>query len=307
MRIVVALGSTALHRDGEPRTVEAQRAAVAAACAALAPVAEAHELVISHGAGPQAGQLALQAPPHDVPAGGPDEPVAQSEWAIDYMIEQELANLLPADAPLATVLVMTEVDPEDPAFASPTTFVGPGHGARAAQRIADQRGWVFRQDGARWRRVVPAPRPVRIVEIRPLEWLLARGCVVICAGGGGIPVMSRRGRHTSVGADAVVDEHRASAVLAQDLGADLLVLAGSADAVRLFAGTPEERVLLRVSPDALAHLPPGAAGPELEAAASFARTSGRPAVIGSLQHLPEMLTGEAGTRISVHAGGLEAG
>jgi carbamate kinase len=308
VRIVVALGGNALRRDGEPLTVESRRAAVAAACAALAPVAEAHELVISYGAGPQAGQLSMQGPAYDAASiHRLDVLDDQSEWAIDYLIEQELGNLLPSEAPLATVLTMTEVDPDDPAFANPTTFVGPAHRAGRAHRIAEERGWVFQQDGDSWRRVVPSPQPRRIVEIRPVEWLLARGCVVICAGGGGMPTMNVRGAHTTVGVEAVVDKDRASAVLAQELGADLLVIASDVDAVYLDWGTPAQRRIARAHPDALdpRRFPPGSMGPKIEAAAHFARASRRSAVIGSLQHLPAILAGEDGTRITVHVEGLE--
>ncbi|WP_029432177.1 carbamate kinase [Blastococcus sp. URHD0036] len=308
MRIVVALGGTALRRPGQPLTVESRRAAVAAACAALAPVAEAHELVISHGAGPQAGQLSLQAPLHDAAAAHTVDGLdAQSEWAIDYLIEQELGNLLPAEAPVVTVLTTSEVDPDDPAFADPTAFVGPGHRAGRARRIARERGWVFRQDGDAWRRVVPAPQPRRIVQTRPVEWLLARGCVVICAGGGGMPTMSPRGVRTTVGAEAVVDKDRASAVLAQDLGADLLLLAGDVDAVYLDWGTPHQQAIACAHPDALdaASFPAGSMRPKIEAAAQFARTSGRSAVIGSLAQLAAILAGEEGTRVTVQVDGLQ--
>jgi carbamate kinase len=232
---------------------------------------------------------------------------ARSEWAIDYLIEQELGNLLPSEASLATVLTMTEVDADDPAFANPTTFVGPAHRAGRAHRIAQERGWVFQQDGDSWRRVVPSPQPRRIVEIRPVEWLLARGCVVICAGGGGMPTMNVRGAHTTVGVEAVVDKDRASAVLAQELGADLLVIASDVDAVYLDWGTPAQRGIARAHPDALdpRSFPPASMAPKIEAAGHFARASGRSAVIGSLEHLPAMLAGEDGTRITVHVEGLE--
>jgi carbamate kinase len=308
MRIVVALGGNALQRRGEPMTVEGQRHNIAVACKSLAPVAEEHELVVSHGNGPQVGMLALQAAAYDEASAYPFDVLgAQTEGMIGYLIEQELGNLLPAEKPLATILTMTEVDPEDPAFAAPTKFVGPVYDEQTAQDMAERRGWVFRQDGIAWRRVVPSPEPKRIVEIRPVQWLLAQGCVVICAGGGGIPTMYPSGARTLVGVEAVIDKDRASAVLAQDLAADLLVIATDVEAVYLDWGTDRQRAVVRAHPDALdpGLFPAGSMGPKVEAAAMFARQSGKPAVIGSLDQLTSMLAGDGGTRISVQAEGMD--
>jgi carbamate kinase len=307
MRIVVALGGNALQRRGEPMTVEGQRANVAVACTSLAPVAEEHELVVSHGNGPQVGLLALQAAAYDEVSSYPFDVLgAQTEGMIGYLIEQELGNLLPFDKPLATILTMTEVDPADPAFAHPTKFVGPVYSAEAAEDLAARRGWTFRQDGAAWRRVVPSPEPRRIFESRPVEWLLARGCVVICAGGGGIPTMYTAGSRTLRGVEAVIDKDRASAVLAENLHADLLVIATDVEAVYLDWGTPKQRAVETAHPDALdpGLFPAGSMGPKVEAAAQFARNTGNAAVIGSLEQLPAMLAGEGGTRICVQADGM---
>jgi carbamate kinase len=308
MRIVVALGGNALQRRGEPMTVDGQRHNVAVACKSLAPVAEEHELVVSHGNGPQVGLLALQAASYDAVSAYPFDVLgAQTEGMIGYLIEQELGNLLPADKPLATILTMTLVDVDDPAFADPTKFVGPVYSAEVAQELAARRGWVVRQDGDSWRRVVPSPLPRRIVEIRPVEWLLGQGCVVICAGGGGIPTMFPAGTRTLVGVEAVIDKDRASAVLAQDLHADLLVIATDVDVVYLDWGTPSQRAVARAHPDALdpGLFPAGSMGPKVEAAAQFARASGRTAVIGSLDQLSSILAGDGGTRISVQAEEME--
>jgi carbamate kinase len=308
MRIVVALGGNALQRRGEPMTVEGQRANVAVACRSLAPVAIDHELVISHGNGPQVGLLALQASAYDDVSIYPFDVLgAQTEGMIGYLIEQELGNLVPAEKRLATVLTMTEVDPADPAFGHPTKFVGPVYTAEQAEKLAEQRGWVFRTDGDKQRRVVPSPVPQRIIEIEPIQWLLQHRCVVVCAGGGGIPTMYAPGTHTLVGVEAVIDKDRASAVLAAELRADLLVIATDVDAVYLDWGTPQQRAVVAAHPDALdpALFPAGSMGPKVEAAAHFARTSGKPAVIGSLEQLTSMLAGDGGTRLSVETEGME--
>jgi len=293
-------------------TVENQRANVRIACEALAPVAVAHELVISHGNGPQVGLLSLQASAYDEESTYPFDVLgAQTEGMIGYFIEQELGNLIPFEKPIATIVTMTEVDAADPAMASPTKFVGPVYDEAHARRLAADHGWTVKADGDGWRRVVPSPQPLRIFEIRPITLLLEAGTVVICAGGGGIPTMylpetgvsspNDRNPRTLVGVEAVIDKDRSSAVLAQDLRADLLVIATDADAVYLDWGTPTQRAIACSSPDAVEAFtfPAGSMGPKVEAAAAFARSSpGKVAVIGALPDLAEILAGTAGTRIS---------
>jgi len=304
MRVVVALGGNALMQRGAPMTVQNQRANVAAACAALAPIAQQHQLVISHGNGPQVGLLALQAAAYDDTSEYPFDVLgAQTEGMIGYMIEQELGNRLPFDKSIATILTMTEVDPGDPAFADPTKFVGPGYGAGEAHRLAALRGWVVKADGDHWRRVVPSPMPKRIFELRSIEALVAAGTVVICAGGGGIPTMYQPGSRRLVGVEAVIDKDRASAVLARDLKADTLVIATEADAVYTDWGTAEQRAFTFVHPDELGahHFPAGSMGPKVEAAIDFVRSTGRDAFIGSMADLPALLAGTAGTRVSMAA------
>ena len=307
MRIVVALGGNALLERGAPMTVANQRTNVATACAALAPVALAHQLVITHGNGPQVGLLALQAAAYDDASVYPFDVLgAQTEGMIGYLIEQELGNRLPFEKSLATVLTMVEVDPADPAFDDPTKFVGPVYTADEAHRLAARHGWVVKPDGASWRRVVPSPLPQRIFELSPIEALLAAGCVVICAGGGGIPTMYRPGTRTLVGVEAVIDKDRASAVLARDLGADALVIATDTDAVYVDWGTPDQRAIALVHPDDLGRIdfPAGSMGPKVSAAIEFARSSGRDALIGSLADLPAVLAGQSGTRVSLTATGV---
>lgn len=315
MRVVVALGGNALQKRGEAMTVENQRENVRIACVAMAPVAMEHELVISHGNGPQVGLLSLQASAFDEESTYPFDVLgAQTEGMIGYFIEQELGNLLPFEKPLATLLTMTEVDPDDPAMADPTKFVGPVYSEEDAKRLAAEKGWTVKQDGDKWRRVVPSPEPKRIFQIRPVKWLLEQGAVVVCTGGGGIPTMYLKEEglshendynpRTLVGVEAVIDKDRSSSVLAKDLEADLLVIATDADAVYVGWGTPDQKAIAEATPDAIEafDFPAGSMGPKVEAAADFARSRpGATAVIGALEDLPAILAGEAGTRVTTNA------
>ena len=301
MRIVVALGGNALLKRGEPMTHDVQRANIRVAAQAIAPVAQMHQVVLAHGNGPQVGLLALQASAYkDVEAYPLDVLGAQTEGMIGYMIEQELGNLLPFEVPFATILTMVEVDPEDPAFKNPTKFVGPIYEQEEADRLKVEKGWVFKQDGAKWRRVVPSPLPKRIFEIRPVKWLLEHGTLVICAGGGGIPTMYEAGKERWLtGIEAVIDKDLASELLARDLGADLFVIATDVDGVYLDWGKPEQRRLDRVTIEELRALPfpAGSMGPKVAAAIQFVERTGKRAAIGSLQDIEKIVTGEAGTNV----------
>src|SRR3954447_12597645 len=214
MRVVVALGGNALLRRGQPMTVENQRANVALACEHLAPVAAEHELVVSHGNGPQIGLLALEGAAYEpVPVYPLDVLGAETQGMIGYLVEQELGNLLPFERPLATVLTMVEVDPDDAAFDDPTKFVGPVYDEAQAKALAADKGWVVKPDGTYWRRVVASPKPKRIFEIRAMRWLLEHQAVVICAGGGGIPTMYAKDEtRRLVGVEAVIDKDLASSL-----------------------------------------------------------------------------------------------
>jgi carbamate kinase len=302
MRVVVALGGNALLRRGEPMTADVQRKNIMIAARALAPVARRHQLVLTHGNGPQVGLLALQSAAYTAVEAYPlDVLDAQTEGMIGYMIEQELGTLLP-DVPLATVLTMIAVDPADPAFANPTKFVGPVYAEAEATQLAAEKGWTFKQDGAKWRRVVPSPLPRRIVELRPIKWLLEHGVVVICAGGGGIPIISSTadGARELEGMEAVIDKDRASALLAGDLEADLLVLATDVDGIYLGWGTPEARLLRRTTPAELRSYPfaAGSMGPKVDAACDFVARTGQRTAIGALADIEQMVAGEAGTLVA---------
>ena len=301
MRIVVALGGNALLKRGEPMTHDVQRANIRVAAQAIAPVAQQHQVVLAHGNGPQVGLLALQASAYkDVEAYPLDVLGAQTEGMIGYMIEQELGNLLPFEVPFATILTMVEVDPEDPAFKNPTKFVGPVYEQEEADKLKEEKGWVFKQDGAKWRRVVPSPLPKRIFEIRPIKWLLEHGTLVICAGGGGIPTMYEAGKERLLaGIEAVIDKDLASELLARDLGADLFIIATDVDGVYLDWGKPEQRRLGRVTIEELkTHpFPAGSMGPKVAAAIQFVEKTGKRAAIGSLQDIEMIVAGEAGTNV----------
>jgi len=301
MRIVVALGGNALLKRGEPMTAEVQRKNVKTAAQALAPLAKEHQIVIAHGNGPQVGLLALQASAYkEVEAYPLDVLGAQTEGSIGYMIEQELGNLLPFEVPFATILTMVEVDPNDPAFQNPTKFVGPIYDKAQADSLAKEKSWVFKQDGNKWRRVVPSPLPKRIFEIRPIQWLLEKGAIVVCTGGGGIPTMYEPGTRTLVGAEVVIDKDRASALLAEQLEADLFVMATDVDAVYLDWGTPQQRALHQVTASELrgSEFPAGSMGPKVGAACRFVEATGGRAAIGSLTEIQKIVDGTAGTQVT---------
>ena len=301
MRVVVALGGNALLKRGEPMTASAQRANVRAAAPSLAAIASKHQLVLSHGNGPQVGLLALQAAAYEEVEAYPlDVLGAQTEGMIGYVLEQELGNLLPFEVPFATVLTMIEVDPLDPAFHDPTKFVGRVYTKVEADQIAADSGWVFKPDGEHWRRVVPSPEPRRIFEIRPIQWLLEKGVVVICAGGGGIPTMYLPDvERTLVGVEAVIDKDLASELLARGVHADLFVMVTDVDGVYVDWGTPAQRKLDRVTPRELRaqHFASGSMGPKVEAAIRFAERTGKRAAIGGLADIEKVVEGVAGTQV----------
>jgi len=308
MRVVIALGGNALLKRGEPMTAETQRRNIRIAAEAMAPVAKEHELVISHGNGPQVGLLALQGAAYKADEAYPlDVLGAETEGMIGYMIEQEMGNLLPFEVPFATLLTMVEVDPEDPGFKNPTKFVGPVYEKPEADRIAKEKSWVFKADGAKWRRVVPSPQPKRIFEIRPIKWLIEHNTVVICAGGGGIPTMYQRGADRKlIGVEAVIDKDLCSELLARELDADLFIMATDAPGVYIDFGKPEAKVIHRSTPAAIGKysFPAGSMGPKVDAACHFATATGKTAAIGALADIPAIVQGKKGTQISKRFDGI---
>ncbi len=308
MRVVVALGGNALLRRGQQLSAENQRANARAVCRALAPAALEHELVISHGNRPQVGLLALQGAAYPAVDTYPlDVLGAQTEGMIGYILEQELGNELPFERPIATILTMVEVDADDPAFADPTRPIGPLYGADEAKRLERGKGWTFKQDGHSFRRIVPSPLPKRIIEIATIAALLRHGAVVICAGGGGIPTkyvddFVPAGRRL-VGVEGVIDRDLASARLAIDLEADLLVIVTDVDAAYADWGTPEQRPIHRTTPAALAGhaFAPSSMGPKISAACQFVEETGGGAAIGSIHDIPGLIRGDVGTIVVADA------
>jgi carbamate kinase len=238
---------------------------------------------------------------------------AQTEGMIGYLIEQELGNLLPQERPLATLLTMIEVDGDDPAFDEPTKPIGPLYDQAEADRLSGEKGWTFKPDGDHFRRVVPSPIPRRIFEIHAIRALLEQGAVVICAGGGGIPTRYvdepvPAGRRL-VGVEAVIDKDLASALLAIDLGADVLLIVTDVDAAYVDWGTPEQRPIRRATPGQLEAMgfAEGSMGPKVRAACQFVEATGKRAVIGSMTDTPALLSGDAGTTITLDEAGVEIG
>jgi carbamate kinase len=306
--IVTALGGNALLRRGQPMTAENQRENVRIAAQSLAPVARQHDLVVGHGNGPQVGLLALQGSAYaEVETYPLDVLGAETEGMIGYMIEQELGNLLPFERPFATLLTMIEVDPDDKAFANPTKFIGPVYSKDTADRLAAEKGWVFKQDGDKWRRVVASPEPRRIFELRPIKWLLEHNTIVIAAGGGGIPTAYTPDAERKLGGiECVIDKDLATELLARELGADLYVMLTDADAVYEDWGKPTQRAIRRATPEALSALSfaAGSMGPKVDAACRFARATGKRAAIGELASLSRIIAGDAGTTIDTGGEGI---
>lgn len=275
---------------------------MAAAVRAIAAVAVEHDIVITHGNGPQVGLLALESErDQDLQRPYPlDVLGAETEGMVGYWLQRELSNALPHRRVVA-LLTQTVVSPDDPGFAEPTKFVGQIYDRLSAERLRRERGWTMKADGPHWRRVVPSPRPLEFVELSVIRLLVDAGVLVVCAGGGGVPVV--RTRAGLVGAEAVIDKDRAAALLARQLQADGLLLLTDVAAVQTDFGTPDAHDLHRVTDEELRQIsfPAGSMGPKIDAACDFLAHGGRFAAIGALDDAPALLTGDAGTYI-VHTG-----
>jgi carbamate kinase len=311
-RAVVALGGNALLRRGQPLEAANQAQAARAAARVLARASLSHQLVITHGNGPQVGLLALMGDAYTETAPYPlDVLDAETEGQIGYVLEMQLDNFIDHQDTVA-VITRVVVDADDPAFESPSKFVGPLYTEADASELADRLGWTVMPDSPPtraelpgtaplWRRVVPSPEPRRIVQLGAIERLVDAGFIVVCAGGGGVPVVEdAEGRHRGV--EAVIDKDLASSLLAIALEADTLVLATDVDAVY-----DEDLPIARATPEVLRarEHPAGSMGPKVDAACRFVERTGRTAVIGSLDQIAEMLDGRAGTQIRAAGPELE--
>jgi len=309
VRLVVALGGNALLRRGEVPSAEVQQKHVAAAVEALAPLARDHDLVITHGNGPQVGLLALEsAEDPTLPRSYPFDVLgAQTQGMVGYFLLQALENALPGQQ-VASLICQTLVCADDKAFGHPTKFIGPVYNEAEGKRAARLWGWEVRQDGASWRRVVPSPEPQSLVELPTIRTLVGDAVVVICAGGGGIPVCRDAEGHIR-GIEAVIDKDLTAALLARELGADALLLLTDVDAVETDFGTDHARPIRHTNPIALraGAFPAGSMGPKVDAACRFVEATGNRAMIGRLEDAAQLLAGSKGTVIEASsAAGAES-
>jgi carbamate kinase len=304
MKLLVALGGNALLRRTQVPSAGNQLENVRIACAQLARVAASHDMVLTHGNGPQVGLLALQSAAYTAVESYPlDVLDAESEGMLGYLLEQELANLLPATRAVASLLTRVEVDPQDPAFLKPSKPIGPVYTRAQADDLARHRQWTMAPDGAGWRRVVPSPRPVRVPGLGVIRSLLDQGVLVIAAGGGGIPVAPRPGGGGLQGVEAVIDKDLCSALIAAELQVDCLVIATDVDAVYLDWGLPTQRAIGPTTPQALAQhaFAAGSMAPKVQAACQFVQATGRRAAIGALDEIEALVAGHAGTQVAPQA------
>jgi carbamate kinase len=305
-RAVVALGGNALLRRGEPLEASNQARAAREAALALSRASMTHQLVITHGNGPQVGLLALMSDAYTETEPYPlDVLDAETAGQIGYVLEMQLDNYID-DQDTVTVITRVVVNADDPAFQSPSKFIGPVYTQAEASQVADRHGWTVKPDGERWRRVVPSPEPRRIVQLGAIERLVDAGFVVVCAGGGGVPVIEdSEGRYGGV--EAVIDKDLASSLLASDLRVEVLVLATDVDAIYDRYGQPEQRAIARATPEGLRtrQYAAGSMGPKVDAVCRFVERTGGQAAIGSLGEVEEMLAGRAGTQVTADGPELE--
>lgn len=298
MKVVIALGGNALLRRGERADADVQMANVRIAAKAVAEIAKEHNVVLTHGNGPQVGLLALQADAYkDVTPYPFDVLGAESQGMIGYMVAQCVGNDLP-DRQVVNIITQTEVDPKDPAYTDPRKFVGPVYDKETAEKLAAERGWTIAADGKYFRRVVPSPQPKKIVEIETIRQLVDSGAMVIASGGGGIPVI-RNEQGKLEGSEAVIDKDMSASIMADELDADALLILTDAPSIALDWGTPDQKEIKEVSPEKLKEysFAKGSMGPKVEAVCRFANTGKGFGAVGRLEDALDILNGKAGTII----------
>jgi carbamate kinase len=299
--IVIALGGNALLQRGQALTAEHQLDNIKRATAQIAQLVPDYQLVITHGNGPQIGLLALQ---NEADLSFKPYPFdllgAETDGMIGYLLEQELANQLSPERVIATLLTRVEVNANDPAFLFPTKPIGAVYSQEEAEKLAQEKGWSIKADGNGFRRVVASPKPIKILGIDSIVWLLQHHVIVIAAGGGGIPVVLSADGHSYQGISAIIDKDLCSAFLAEKIAAQMLLIVTDVKAVSVDWGKPSQRAIRRISPEDLSQLvfPDGSMGPKVEAACRFATATGKTAVIGSLEEILELIAGKAGTWVS---------
>jgi carbamate kinase len=305
---LVALGGHAFMRQGESGTHEEHRRNARAICRQLMTLVERdYHLVITHGNGPQVGALLERNElAHDrLPPKPLDVLVAQTEGSLGYYLQQELLNELRRRGRrrfVVTVVTQVVVDPDDDAFAAPSKPIGPFLSREEAEARRDSEGWIIGEDAGRgWRRLVPSPRPTKVIQHAMIRQAVAQGHIVIACGGGGIPVVRAAEGGDYVGVEAVIDKDLTSGLLAQQMGAELFIILTAVDRVYLSFGTPQQAPLGAVTLAecqryiAEGHFPPGSMGPKVSAVHAFLERGGRRALITSPQHLAAALDGAAGT------------
>jgi carbamate kinase len=308
-RVVIALGGNAIKQPDERGTAEEQARNVATACRQIAEIIRrGYEVVLTHGNGPQVGNLAIQqeqakdlVPPQPLVILG-----AMTQGQIGYLFQQGLRNeLSDPKRPIVTVVTQVLVDKDDPDFKDPHKPVGPFYDEEEARVLGEERGWVMkrvRPDIKGWRRVVPSPNPIAIIEGEAVRRMVDDGMIVIASGGGGIPVIERDGRLEGV--DAVIDKDLAGEILAEEVGADTFLILTDVECVKLDYGKPSERPIYRMTVDEAkrylseGHFLPGSMGPKVEACIRFIEHGGERAIIASLKDGVEALEGRAGTHIT---------
>ena len=298
MKVVIALGGNALLRRGERADADVQMANVRIASKAVAEIAKEHNVVLTHGNGPQVGLLALQADAYkDVTPYPFDVLGAESQGMIGYMVAQCVGNDLP-DRQVVNIITQTEVDPKDPAYTDPRKFVGPVYDKETAEKLAAERGWTIAADGKYFRRVVPSPQPKKIVEIETIRQLVDSGAMVVASGGGGIPVI-RNEQGKLEGSEAVIDKDMSASIMADELDADALLILTDAPSIALDWGTPDQKEIKEVSPEKLKEysFAKGSMGPKVEAVCRFANTGKGFGAVGRLEDALDILNGKAGTII----------
>lgn len=299
MRIVIALGGNALLKRGEPMHYEVQRANVRMACQQIAKVLPGNELIITHGNGPQVGLIALQQNAYtDVPMYPLDAIGAESVGMIGYMIARELTNVVPRSITVTNVLTQTEIDPNDPAFKQPTKPIGPIYTKEEAEKLSQTHGWTMASDNDKFRRVVASPDPQRILGLSALKTLIENRHLVVCCGGGGVPVYFDSEGQLN-GAEAVIDKDLASSLLAISINADLFVIATDVDGVYTDWGKPSQSLIRQIDATSLRRMSfaQGSMDPKVEAACRFAEQTERTAVIGALNQIEKIINGERGTQV----------